>query len=161
MSETARIPIIKLYDNLIISIQVSLSDRMVQQLKDDVTEKIADLRPTGMVIDLSGIDIMDSYISRAIRDLCIIARLMGVATVISGMDHKIAMTLVEMGVGLEGVDTKRDLEGAIEYLQEKRQDKISDIAELTNGIESDNLDEILNDENSSLLDHKSQSTTKR
>jgi rsbT antagonist protein RsbS len=155
MSETARIPIIKLYDNLIISIQVSLSDRMVQQLKDDVTEKIANLRPNGIVIDISGIDIMDSYISRAIRDLCIIAGLMGVATVISGMDHKIAMTLVEMGMGLEGVDTKRDLESAIEYLQEKQQDKLFETSELIEGIETDNADELLEDESNSIFDRKS------
>lgn len=130
MSDAARIPIIKLYKNLIISIQVSLSDHMVQQLKEDITDKIATLRPIGIVIDISGIDVMDSYISRAIRDLCMMAGLMGVSTVISGMDHKIAMTLVEMGMGLEGVDTKRDLESALEYLNEKAHDELADALEL-------------------------------
>jgi len=116
MKETSRIPIISLHGNLIISIQVAMSDRMVQLLKDDVTQKIEQERPAGVVIDVSGINIMDSYISRAIRDLCIMASLMGVRTAISGIDPMIAVTLVEMGIGLEGVKTERDLESALEFL---------------------------------------------
>jgi rsbT antagonist protein RsbS len=114
--DAVRIPIIKLHGNLIISIQVALSDPMVQRLKDDVTEQIELTRPNGMAIDISGIDLMDSYISRAIRDVCIMAGLMGVRTVISGMDPMIAITLVEMDMGLEGVRTARDLEGALAVL---------------------------------------------
>lgn len=116
MKETSRIPIIRLQGNLIISIQVEMSDRMVQLLKDDVTRKIEQERPAGVVIDVSGINIMDSYISRAIRDLCMMASLMGVRTAISGIDPMIALTLVEMGIGLEGVRTERDLESALELL---------------------------------------------
>lgn len=116
MTETARIPIIKLHGDLIVSIQVALSDLMVQRLKDDVTREIENERPTGMAIDISGIDLMDSYISRAIRDLCIMAGLMGVRTVICGMDPMIAVTLIEMGMGLEGVETRQDLESALDWL---------------------------------------------
>lgn len=119
MKENSRIPIIRLYGNLIISIQVAMSDHMVQLLKDDVTQKIEQERPNGVVIDVSGISIMDSYISRAIRDLCIMASLMGVRTAISGIDPMIAVTLVEMGIGLEGVQTQRDLESALELLGRK------------------------------------------
>ena len=124
MKETSRIPIIKLHRNLIISIQVAMSDRMVQLLKDDVTEKIEQERPAGVVIDVSGINIMDSYISRAIRDLCIMASLMGVRTAISGIDPMIALTLVEMGIGLEGVRTERDLESALELLNREASDEV-------------------------------------
>jgi rsbT antagonist protein RsbS len=116
MKEASRIPIIRLKGNLIISIQVAMSDHMVQLLKDDVTRKIEQERPAGIVIDVSGISIMDSYISRAIRDLCIMASLMGVRTALSGIDPMIALTLVEMGIGLEGVRTERDLESALELL---------------------------------------------
>ncbi|RPI26943.1 MAG: STAS domain-containing protein [Acidobacteria bacterium] len=116
MKETSRIPIIRLKGNLVISIQVAMSDRMVQLLKDDVTQRIEQERPAGLAIDVSGIDIMDSYISRAIHDLCIVASLMGVPTAISGIDPMIALTLVEMGVSLEGVHTHRDLESALEFL---------------------------------------------
>jgi len=116
MSESTKIPIIKLYDNLIVSIQIALSDPVVARLKDDITDTIERTKATGLIIDVSGIDIMDSYISRAIRDIGLIAKLMGVQTVISGMDSMIAMTLVEMGMDLKGVDTVLNLESALELL---------------------------------------------
>jgi len=117
MSEIVRIPIIKLRDVLIVSIQVSLSDAVVVQLKDDITNKIEHSEARGLVIDVSGIDLMDSYISRAIRDIGLVARLMGVRTVISGLDPMIAMTLVDMGLELKGVRTALDLESALDILR--------------------------------------------
>jgi len=116
MTEIVRIPIIRLYDNLIVSVQVSLSDRLVVQLKDDITETIERTGARGLVIDLSGIDMMDSYISKALRDIGLIAKLMGVKTVISGVAPMIAMTLTEMGLDLKGVRTALSLEGALETL---------------------------------------------
>lgn len=117
MSEVARIPIIKLYDTLIVSIQVALSDRLVMQLRDDVTRKIEQTNAVALVIDVSGIDVMDSYISRAIRDIGLVAKLMGVRTVISGTDPMIAMTLVEMGLDLKGVRSALNLESALSILK--------------------------------------------
>ena len=114
--EVVRIPIIRLYDNLIVSVQVSLSDRLVMQLKDDITEAIERTGATGLVIDLSGIDMMDSYISKALRDIGLIAKLMGVRTVLSGVAPMIAMTLTEMGLDLKGVSTALSLESALETL---------------------------------------------
>ena len=111
-----RIPIIRLYGNLIVSIQVSLSDRLVGQLKQDITDAIERSDARGLIVDVSGIDIMDSYISRAIRDIGLIARMMGVRTAICGMNPMIAMTLVEMGLDLRGVQSALDLESAIELL---------------------------------------------
>jgi rsbT antagonist protein RsbS len=116
MSEITRIPIIKLYENLIVSIQVALSDQLVMQVKDDITEEIERTGARGLVIDVSGIDVMDSYISRAIRDIGLMARLMGVRTVICGMDPMIAMTLVEMGLDLTGAQSALNLESAIAML---------------------------------------------
>jgi rsbT antagonist protein RsbS len=116
MSDVSRIPIIKLRDVLIVSIQVALSDRLVLQLKDDITARIDRTQARGLVIDVSGIDVMDSYISRAIRDIGLVARLMGVQTVISGLDPMIAMTLVEMGLELKGVRTALELESALRML---------------------------------------------
>jgi rsbT antagonist protein RsbS len=112
----ARIPIIRLYGNLIVSIQVALSDHLVQQLKQDITDAIERSDARGLIVDVSGIDIMDSYISRTIRDIGLIARLMGVRTVICGMNPMIAMTLVEMGLDLRGVQAALDLEDAIDLL---------------------------------------------
>lgn len=111
-----RIPIIKLYGNLIASIQVALSDQLVQQLQTDVTDAIGKTSATGLVIDISGIDLMDSYISRAIRDTSLMARLMGVETVLCGLEPMIAMTLVEMGLDMKGVKSALNLEEAIELL---------------------------------------------
>lgn len=120
MATKMRIPIIKLYDALIVSIQVALSDELVVQLKDDVTATIEKTGAAGLIIDLSGIDIMDSYISRAIRDIGLTARLMGAKTVISGMDPMIALALVEMDMDLSGVETALNLETALEALQSER-----------------------------------------
>ncbi len=119
MSETVRIPIIKLYDSLIVSIQTSLSDQLVMALKDDITAKIERVGARGLIIDLSGIDLMDSYITRVIRDIGLVARLMGVDTVISGMDPLIANTLVEMDIDFEGVRSALNLETAVEMLKTK------------------------------------------
>jgi rsbT antagonist protein RsbS len=116
MRDVTKIPIIKLHSNLIVSIQIALSDDLVLQLKDDITEAIDRTGARGLIIDVSGIDVMDSYISRALRDISLIARLMGVRTVISGMDPMIAMTLVEMGMDLKGVSTQLNLEAALDVL---------------------------------------------
>jgi rsbT antagonist protein RsbS len=116
MTTAARIPIIRLYGNLIVSIQVSLSDDLVVGLKEDITENIEEYGARGLIIDLSGIDLMDSYISRSIRDIALISKLMGVKTVISGMDPMVAMTLVEMGLEMDDVRTALSLEDAIELL---------------------------------------------
>jgi rsbT antagonist protein RsbS len=116
MSDAVRIPIIKLYSNLIVSIQVALSDQLVSRLKQDITSEIDRTAARALIIDVSGIDVMDSYISRSIRDIGLIAKLMGVKTVISGMDPMIAMTLVEMGMELTGVQTALNLESALEEL---------------------------------------------
>ncbi len=120
MVEERHIPIIKLYDTLIVSIQVELSDRLVLQLKDDIANEIQHLGPSGLIIDVSGVEIMDSYISRTIRDIGMISRLMGVTTVICGLDPNIAITLVEMGMDLEGVTPFLEMESAFEYLHHGR-----------------------------------------
>ncbi len=126
MAGLSKIPIIKLHGNLIVSIQIALSDELVMQLRDDITAEIERTAARGLVIDVSGIDVMDSYISRAIRDISLIARLMGVRTVISGMDPMIAMTLVEMGMDLKGVSTELNLENALDLLDRGDEDEEQD-----------------------------------
>lgn len=118
VSVSRHIPIIKLYDTLIVSIQVELSDALVMQLKDDLANEIQRVGPSGLLIDVSGVDIMDSYISRTIRDVGQISRLMGVRTMICGLDPNVAMTLVEMGMDLEGVESHLHLEDAFESLRD-------------------------------------------
>lgn len=117
ISQNVRIPIIRLYGNVIVPVQVGLTDELVRQLKDDVTREIERVGAAGLVLDLTGADAMDSYITGAIRDLSLMARLMGVRTVISSLAPTIAVTLVEMGMELSGVATALNLEAALEMLR--------------------------------------------
>jgi len=123
MSDEIRIPIIQLHGNLVVSVQVALSDVLVLRLKDDITAAIERTGARGLAVDVSGIDVMDSYISRAIRDLGLVAKLMGVRTVICGVDPYMAMSLVEMGLDLKGVHTELSLESALRWLGSDRRPK--------------------------------------
>ncbi|MBN2381458.1 STAS domain-containing protein [bacterium] len=130
MLESTKIPIIKLYNNLIVSIQVALSDQLVLRLKDDVSREIERTGARGLIIDVSGVDIMDSYITRTIRDIALIAKIMGTDTVLCGLDPMIAMTLIEMGLDLSGLTYRMSLEDALEHLlelQHQEQDDADDL----------------------------------
>ncbi len=120
-----RIPIIQLRDTLIVSIQVALTDRQISSLKEDITAAIEAHAPRGLVIDISGVDILDSFISRTLRDIGLIARIMGVRAVISGLNPMMAMTLVEMGLGLEGLATALNLDMALEILSHTKRRRSS------------------------------------
>ena len=111
------IPIIRLQEFLIVSVQTELSDELVHLLKDDIAAEIARLGPSGLVLELSGIDVFDSYIAASVRDLAQLARLMGVRTVVAGLDPGMAITLVEMGMSMAGVETALNLDSALEVLQ--------------------------------------------
>ncbi len=108
------IPIIKLYRTLIVAIQVEVTDHLVLELKENVAATIREQDVDGLIIEVSGIDIFDSYITRSIRDLAQISSLMGVHTVLAGLDAGMAITLVEMGMALENVRTALNLENALE-----------------------------------------------
>ena len=120
-----QIPIIRYQDNLLVSIQLELTDQLVSELKDAVAKAISSQDIRGLVIELSGVDILDSYIARSIRDISHMARLMGVNTIIAGLDPSMALTLIEMGLVLTGVSTALNLDSALDILrrsseQEKR-----------------------------------------
>lgn len=119
----ARIPIINLYRNLIVPIQGSIGDQAMSQLTDDVTRSIERDAARGLVIDVSGVAMMDSFITRNIRDLALTARLMGVATIVSGLQPAVAITLVEMGLEIRGLETTLNLERALERLMQMRADE--------------------------------------
>src|SRR3954453_3776535 len=118
MKPTMRIPIIRLYTNLIVPIQGVLGDSVITQLQGDVTLRIEQDNPKGIVIDVSGMEMMDSFMTRTIRDLALTAKLMGVHPVRSGLKPGIAMTLVEMGLEIPGIQTTLNLERAIEALSQ-------------------------------------------
>ncbi len=111
--EGARIPVIHLAGRLLVSIQVEMTDRLLTRLKEDVANAIDSGGASGLVIDVSGIETMDSFISRSICDLALIARLMGVPTVLCGIRPAVAITLAEMGIDLRGVPSALDLDDAV------------------------------------------------
>jgi rsbT antagonist protein RsbS len=121
-----RIPIIRLYSNLIVPIQGTIGDEAMSQLNDDVTKRIEEGGANGLVIDVSGVALMDSFITRNIRDLALSARLMGVPTIVSGMQPAVAITLVEMGLEIQGLETSLNLERALERLAENETESEDD-----------------------------------
>ncbi|HOX45452.1 MAG TPA: STAS domain-containing protein [Myxococcota bacterium] len=119
MPGLGNLQVVRLRGNLLLSLQGELSDAAVNALKETVAEKVSRSQGvTGLIIDVSGIDVMDSYISRTIRDLSVICKLMGVTTVLAGMDPHVAMTLVEMGLDFSGVHTALNLDVALDRLNE-------------------------------------------
>ncbi len=128
MSRT--IPIIQLEDNLIVSIQVELSDHLVQELKDNIAAEISKRNVKGLVIEVSGVDVLDTFIARAIRNIAQLARLMGVHTILAGLDAGMAITLVEMDMRMDGVGAAMNLHAALEALRQSRRTEDVKIDEL-------------------------------
>ncbi len=124
------VPIIRLHGNIIAPIQIELTDGIVQELERDIAEEIRRKPASGLVIEVSGVDIFDSYIARSVRDIAQMSRLMGVRTILSGLDPGMAITLVEMGMLMDGVETTLDLEGAVERLGRARREHADDEDEL-------------------------------
>ena len=114
--QEVRIPVIGLYGHLIVPIQGAVSDDVMAAVQDDVTQRIQRGGVRGLVIDVSGIEVLDSYLTRNLRDLALTARLMGVVAVVSGLRPAVAITLVEMGLEIPGVHTALNLERALEKL---------------------------------------------
>lgn len=109
----SRIPVIHLAGRLLVSIQVEMTDRVLSALKEDVANAIDRSGAKGLVIDVAGIAMMDSFISRSICDLALVARLMGVPTVLCGIRPAVAFTLSEMGIDLRGIPSALDVDQAI------------------------------------------------
>ncbi len=115
--ESLRIPILKIGDILIASIQVNLHDASAVQFKDDLLEKIHATRAKGVIIDLTALDLVDSFIGRLIADIAAMAGLMGSRVVITGLQPAVAITLVELGLELPRVITALNLEKGLSVLQ--------------------------------------------
>jgi rsbT antagonist protein RsbS len=111
-----RIPIIDLYSNLVVPIQGAIDDDAMARLQEDVTQRIQTDGARGLVIDVSGIEFLDSFMTKNLRDLALTARLMGVLAVVSGLRPAVAITLIEMGLEIPGVKTTLNLERALEAL---------------------------------------------
>jgi rsbT antagonist protein RsbS len=98
---------------------MELTDGVIIDLKEDIAREIREYEPGGLVIEVSGVDAFDSFIARAMQELSGMARLMGVRTILAGLSAAMAITLVEMDMMLEGVETSHSLENALDKLGER------------------------------------------
>ncbi|MGC5034643.1 MULTISPECIES: STAS domain-containing protein [unclassified Streptomyces] len=110
------VPVLRLGDTLLVTLQGELHDGMAEQLQHDVTARIAQSRVTGVVIDISGVDIVDSFLGRVLAEIAAGAGLLAARTVLAGMRPAVAITLVELGLTLPGLRTALDVERAMELL---------------------------------------------
>ncbi|MDX3308851.1 STAS domain-containing protein [Streptomyces sp. NPDC054884] len=113
---TAHVPVLRLGDVLLITLQGDLHDGAAEQLQQDVAESIVRSRVTGVVIDISGVEIVDSFLGRVLAEIAAGARLLAARTVVAGMRPAVAITLVELGLTLPGLRTALSTEAALELL---------------------------------------------
>jgi rsbT antagonist protein RsbS len=113
-----RIPILKMGSFLLVTIQVDMHDRLAMQLQDDLTARIVQVRARGVLIDISTLEIVDSFIGRMIGNIAAMARVLDAQTVVVGMQPAVAITLVELGLSLEGVRTALNVDKGIALLQQ-------------------------------------------
>ena len=112
-----RIPILKMGECLLVTIQVDMHDRLAMTLQDDLSERIAATRARGVLIDISALEMVDSFIGRMLGNIAAIARVLDANTVVVGMRPAVAITLVELGLALPGVSTALNVEKGMELIQ--------------------------------------------
>jgi rsbT antagonist protein RsbS len=111
-----RIPILKMGGFLLVSIQVDMHDRLALQLQDDLTTRIADTSARGVLIDISALEMVDSFIGRMLGNIAAMSRVLDAETVVVGMRPAVAITLVELGMALAGVRTALTVEQGMDLL---------------------------------------------
>jgi rsbT antagonist protein RsbS len=111
-----RIPILRMGRLLLVTIQVDMHDKLAMTLQDDLTERIVKDRARGVLIDISALDIVDSFIGRMISNTAAMAKILDAKTVLVGMQPAVAITLVELGLTLEGVKTALNVEHGMKLL---------------------------------------------
>jgi rsbT antagonist protein RsbS len=110
------VPILKQGDYLIASIQTALSDTDVLRLRDDLLDRAGSLRSRGIIVDVTALDVMDSFAARSLRAIAHMANLRGAETVMVGIQPEVAFSMVQLGLNLEGVHTALDLEEGLAFL---------------------------------------------
>jgi rsbT antagonist protein RsbS len=126
-----RIPILKMGSYLLVSIQVDMHDQLAMQLQDDLTTRIAGAGARGVLIDISALEMVDSFIGRMLGNIASMSRVLDAETVVVGMRPAVAITLVELGLSLPRVRTALDVERGMELLASsiaaaERDDDIAD-----------------------------------
>ena len=112
-----RIPILKMGDCLLVTIQVDMHDQLAVTLQEDLTAQIAKNRSRGVLIDISSLEIVDSFIGRMLANIAAMSRVLDAQTVLTGMQPAVAITLVELGMSLPGIKTALNVERGMELLR--------------------------------------------
>ena len=112
-----RIPILKMGDFLLVSIQVDMHDRLAMTLQEDLTERIVKTHAHGVLIDISSLDVVDSFIGRMLGHIAAMSRILDAETVVVGMRPAVAITLVELGLSLPGIRTALNVEKGMDVLR--------------------------------------------
>ena len=112
-----RIPILRMGRYLLVTIQVDMHDRMALELQDDLTSRIVKDRAQGVLIDISALDIVDSFIGRMLANIAAMARILDAETVVVGMQPSVAITLVELGLSLPGIRTALNVDRGMDLLR--------------------------------------------
>ena len=124
-----RIPILKLGRALLVSIQVDIHDRLAKALEEDLSEKIVATGAKGVMIDISGLEIVDSFMGRMLDNIAAVSRLLDADTVVVGMRPAVAITLVELGLSLSGVKTALNVERGMALISADYQEEVGEDAQ--------------------------------
>jgi rsbT antagonist protein RsbS len=121
-----RIPILRMGDYLLVTIQVDMHDRLAMTLQEDLTTKIVNSRAKGVLIDISALEIVDSFMGRMLADIAAMSRVLDAETVVVGMRPAVAITLVELGLSLTGVRTALNVERGMDLLRASIKERLAD-----------------------------------
>ena len=122
------IPIMRIGDCLLVTIQVDMHDRMAMALQEDLAEKIVATRARGVMIDISALEIVNSFIGRMLNNIAAISRVLDAVTVVVGMQPAVAITLVELGLTLNGVRTALDVDRGLAVVRREIDRGVDDLA---------------------------------
>jgi rsbT antagonist protein RsbS len=114
-----RIPILQMGDFLLVTIQVDMHDQLAMTLQEDLTDKISKTSARGVLIDISALEMVDSFIGRVLANISAMSLLLGARTVVVGMHPAVAITLVELGLSMPGVATALNVERGMALLRQK------------------------------------------
>jgi rsbT antagonist protein RsbS len=120
-----RIPILKMGDHLLVTIQVDMHDRLATTLQEDLADRIVKARSRAVLIDISALEVVDSFIGRMLGSIAAIARVLDAETVVVGMRPAVAITLVELGLALPGVRTALNVEKGMDILRQSLSDTVN------------------------------------
>jgi rsbT antagonist protein RsbS len=115
-----KIPILRMGDYLLVTIQVDMHDRLAMTLQDDLTQRISQTSAHGVLIDISSLEMVDSFIGRMLSNIAAMSRILDAETVVVGMQPAVAITLVELGLSLPGIRTALNVDAGMELLHSAR-----------------------------------------